>query len=66
MVRDKANPGSIEQQKTFKNVVARKKLGNLLKQVGAEMYQAQSNNIMFDLVQGILIINQLKQTFCFR
>ena len=30
------------------------------KQVGAELCQAQSNFIMFDLVQGILIIDQLK------
>ena len=33
---------------------------------GSELCQAQNHCIMFDLVQGILIIDQLKQTFCFR
>ena len=31
------------------------------KQVGAELCQAQINFIMFDLVQGILIIDQLNE-----
>ena len=39
---------------------------NKTKQEGAELCQAQRNFIKFDLVQGILIINQLKQTFLFQ
>ena len=38
-------------------------MGKQQKKVWTELCQAQSNYIMFDMVQGILIINHLKQTF---